>query len=116
MNPADLSIFVFGIYIVVVVGCGFVFMPNVVLPMFKLPKTNEPWIRILGFIVALLGVYYINAALHGLTAFHWSTVWGRFAVLAFFIILSALKQTKPTIIIFGVIDSAGAVWTLLTLI
>ena len=116
MNPADISIFVFGIYVVAIVGAGLLFIPNVVLSMFKLPKTNEPWIRILGFIIALLGVYYINAGLQGLTPFHWSTVWGRFALLAFLIIFSLLKQAKPTIILFGIIDSAGAVWTLLTLI
>ncbi len=112
MNPADISIFTFGIYVIVVVGLGFVFIPNVVLPMFKLPKTNEVWIRILGFLAAIIGYYYINAALLGLTAFYWPTVWARFAVLVFLIILTILKQAKPTIIIFGVIDAAGAVWTL----
>ena len=116
MSPADISIFVFGIYIIAVVGGGFVFMPNKVLPMFKLPKTDEPWIRILGFIVAILGVHCINSAVHGLTAFHWATVWLRFSVLVFLVVLVVLKQIKPPVIIFGVIDAGAAVWTLLTLI
>ena len=115
MNPADLSLFVFGAYLIAIVGCGFVFMPNVVLSMFRLPKTNEVWIRILGFVVVILGYYYISAALNGLTAFYWATVWGRFALLPFLILLVILKQTKPTIIMFGVLDAAGAAWTLLAL-
>lgn len=116
MNPADISIFVFGIYLVAVVGCGFLFIPNVILPMFKIPKTNEPWIRILGMVVVALGAYYINAARNGLTAFHWMTIWGRFWVLGVLVVLSAMKQTKPTTIIFGVVDAAGGVWTLLALV
>ena len=116
MNPADISVFVFGIYIIAIVGFGFVFMPNVVLRMFKLPTTNEPWIRGLGFIVALLGVHCINSAVHGLTAFHWASVWLRFSVLVFLVILTAVKQTKPQVIIFGVIDAAAAAWTLVALI
>ena len=116
MNPADISIFVFGIYLIAVVGIGFVAMPNTVLSMFKLPKTNEPWLRILGFIVAVIGVHCINAAVNGLTAFHWMSVWLRFSVLVFLVVLTVLKQTKPQIIIFGVIDAGAAVWTLVALV
>ena len=115
MNAADISIFVFGIYCIAIVGLGFVFVPNVILPIFKVQKTNEPWIRILGFIVLILGFYYITAGLNGLTAFHWATVWGRFALLVFLVVLSAMKQVKPTAIIFGLVDAAGAAWTLIAL-
>ena len=116
MNPTDLSVFVFGIILVAVHGFGFLVIPNTVLRMFKLPETKEVWIRILGFIIGLLGAYYIVAGLNHLTAFAWATVFGRFAVLLFLVIISALKMTKATIILFGIIDAAGAVWTLLTLL
>ncbi len=116
MNPTALSVFVFGIFIIAVDGFGLLFMPNVVLKLFKIPETKEVWIRILGFIIALLGVYYIVAGLYDLTAFAWASVFGRFAVLLFLVLISLLKLTKPSIILFGVFDAAGAVWTLLTLL
>jgi hypothetical protein len=73
------------------------------------------WIGVLGFIIALLGAYYIVGGLYHLTALAWATVFGRLAVLLFFIVMTLLKQTKPPVILFGVIDAAGAVWTFLAL-
>ena len=114
MSPSAISIFVFGIYIVLV-GTGFLFIPNTVLPLFKFPKTNEPWIRVLGTVVAILGFYYIIAAQNELTVFFWATVVGRFAVLVSFIMLVVTKKAQPMLIMFGMIDAAGGLWTLLTL-
>ena len=116
MNAADVSLFVFGIYLIVIVGFGFIAIPNTVLALFKLPETKEPWIRVLGGIVALIGVYYLFGGLYGLKPFEWITVWGRFGVLLFLALMAISKQAKPNIILFGVVGAAGAVWTLLTLI
>jgi len=115
MSASAISIFVFGIY-VIMVGAGFLFIPNTVLPLFKFPKTNEPWIRILGIIVAILGFYYIIAAQNELTSFFWATVVGRFALLVSFIVLVVTKIAQPMLITFGVIDALGGLWTLLTLL
>ena len=114
MSATAISIFVFGIYLVLV-GTGFSFIPNTVLPLFKFPKTNEPWIRVMGVIVIILGFYYIVAAQNELTPFFWATVVGRFAVLVSFILLVITKKAQPMLIMFGVIDAAGGLWTLLTL-
>ncbi len=109
MDLAGISMFVFGIYIIII-GTGFLVMPNVILPIFKFEKTNEVWIRIMGLIVAILGYYYINATVHDLTVFYWSTVWGRFVILVGFTLLVVLKKAKPMLVLFGLVDSAGAVW------
>lgn len=114
MSPSAISIFVFGIYLALV-GIGFLFIPNVVLPVFKFPKTNEPWIRILGTVIALLGFYYIIAAQNELTAFFWATVVGRFTILITFVLLAITKKAPPMLITFGVIDAAGGLWTLLAM-
>ena len=114
MSAAALSIFVFAIYLIVM-GTGFYIIPNAILPIFKFPKTDEPWIRALGMVILILGFYYIIAAQNELSSFFWATIVGRFGVL---ILLSALvisKKAKPTIILFGIIDAAGGVWTLLSL-
>jgi len=115
MNPSEISIFVFGIYLAFV-GAGFLFFPNTVLPIFKFPKTNEPWIRVMAILIALIAYYYIIAAQNDLTSIFWATVYGRFAVLVSFIILVITKKAKPMLISFGVIDALGGLWTLLTLL
>jgi len=114
MNPTELSIFVFGIYLVVI-AMGFMFIPNVILPLFKMPKTNEQWIRVLAVVIGALAYYYIVAATNSLTPIIWATVYVRFGVLAAFSGLVLAKKASPTLILFGVIDASGAVWTLLTL-
>ena len=113
MSAAALSILVFGIYLLVI-GTGFILIPNTILPLFKFPKTNEPWIRVLGIVVVVLGFYYITAAQNELSSFFWATVVGRFGVLILFTSLVIFKKAKPMLILFGVVDAAGAVWTLLT--
>ena len=114
MSPSAISIFVFGIYIIFI-GAGFLLIPNTVLPLFKLPKTNEPWIRVLGTVIVILGFYYIIAAQNELTPFFWATVVGRFALLVTFIVLVVTKKAQPMLIGFGVVDAAAGLWTLLTL-
>ncbi len=114
MSPSAISVLVFGIYIALV-GAGFIFVPNTVLPVFKFPKTNESWIRVLGIVIALLGFYYIIAARNELTPFFWATVAGRFAILISFVLLVVTKKAQPMLIAFGVIDAAGGLWTLLVL-
>lgn len=114
MSASATSVFVFGIYLLVV-GTGFLLVPNMVLPMFKFPKTTEPWIRVLGLVVIVLGFYYLVGSYHELSPFLWATVIGRFAVFAGFFLLVAAKKAQPMLVLFGVIDAAGAVWTLLTL-
>jgi len=114
MNPTELSILVFGIYLIVV-AAGFLFMPNAILPIFKMPKTNEQWIRVMAVVVGVLAYYYIVAALNNLTPYFWASVYGRFGVLVAFVVLVLSKKAKSPLILFGVIDAAGAIWTLLTL-
>ena len=114
MSASALSIFVFGIYLLFV-GTGFIFMPNMILPMFKFPKTDEPWIRVVGILVLLLGFYYLVAAHHELMEFFWATVIGRAGILVGFTLLVVTKKAKPMLILFGLFDAAGAAWTLLAL-
>ncbi|MFC2137409.1 hypothetical protein ACFLTE_04475 [Bacteroidota bacterium] len=114
MSTSAISVFVFGIYIIIV-GAGFLLIPNTILPLFKFSKTNEPWIRVMGLIVGILGFYYIIAAQNELTPFFWASVIGRFAVLIGFVLLVVTKKAKPMLIGFGIIDAACGLWTLLTL-
>ena len=112
MNALVMSIFVFGIYIICL-GLCFIFIPNTILTLFKLEKTNEPWIRVLGLVVAILGFYYLVAAQNDLSIFFWATVVGRFSLFTGLLIMVLVKKVKPQVLILGAVDAAGAIWTLL---
>ena len=114
MSASAISILVFGIYIIIV-GSGFSLIPNTILPLLKFPKTNEPWIRVMGVIIVVLGFYYIIAAQNELAPFFWASIAGRFAILISFSLLVIFKKAKPMLILFGIIDTIGAIWTLITL-
>lgn len=114
MSPSAYSVFVFGIYIAFV-GAGFLLIPNSILPLLKLPKTTEPWIRVVGILIAVLAFYYIFAAQNELTSFFLATVIGRFAIFISFIVLVATKKAPTALIMFGIIDGLGGLWTFLTL-
>jgi hypothetical protein len=110
MAHGAISILIFGIYIVLL-GITFVVAPNVLLGMFGVPPTSEAWIRILGVVLGILGFYYIQAARNGLTPFFRATVYGRTAVLIFSVVFAVFGLIKPILILFGMIDFLGAIWT-----
>ncbi|TVQ25525.1 MAG: hypothetical protein EA382_06800 [Spirochaetaceae bacterium] len=115
MNPSELSVFVFGVY-VVAIGVGFLFVPNVPLRLLRFEPARDPWIRALGLVLIVLGYYYLDAAQAGAVNFFWATVWGRFGILIGTTGLAVTRQAKPQIVGFGLIDAGGAVWTMLTLL
>lgn len=115
MDSSTVSIFVFGIYLVFV-GAGFLFIPNIVLPLFKFPRTNEPWIRVMAILVMIIALFYLVAACYILPVIYWTTVFGRIFVFLSFAALVLTKKAQPMLLMFGVIDLLGAAWTLITLL
>ena len=112
MSATALSIFVFGIY-VICLGIVLLFMPNTILTLFKFEKTNDPWIRVLGLLAAILGFYYIIASQNEMTAFIWASIIGRFSFFIGLAIMVLTKKVKPAILILASVDALGAVWTML---
>jgi len=114
MNKSTLSIFAFGLYLIAL-GIILVVIPNSLLEIFQVPSTNEVWIRVVGMLVFLLGIYYILAARKEMTDFFLLTVYLRPLVILFFIAFVLLDFVSPMLILFGVVDLLGAIWTGLAL-
>jgi hypothetical protein len=114
MSRAATSVFVFSIYLFLL-GLILVAFPNALLSLFRLPETNEVWVRVVGMLVLILGYYYSIAAHNELIPFLRATVIGRFTVLVFFIAFVLLGFAPPVLILFGLIDAAAATWTGLAL-
>ena len=114
MSNAAKSILVFGIYLVVI-GLTFLVVPDIALNLFGFPTTNEPWIRVVGMLLLILAYYYVQAARNEMKSlFRW-TVHARSLVIVVFIAFVVLGLAEPMLIMFGVVDLLGALWTGLAL-
>lgn len=112
-RPAQ-SITVFGIYLVIS-GLSFVFIPNTVLPLFGLSTTTEVWIRVVGLLAAILGLYFLNSVRHDDRHFFRATVFARVAFFTGVTVFALTGLGSPMLIAFGLVDLAGAGWTWLAL-
>ncbi|HEV8510180.1 MAG TPA: hypothetical protein VGQ48_06970 [Gemmatimonadales bacterium] len=114
MTPAARSIYVFGVYLVAT-GAFILGAPDTFLALLRLPPATDPWFRVLGVVVMAIGMLDLASARAEQTGFFRATVWVRFFVLIAFTGLILLRLAPPVLIVFGLIDAAGAVWTKLAL-
>jgi hypothetical protein len=115
MNKAQISLFVFGLYMIFVVGFGFMFVPMFVLNLFGLSAGDDAWIRFVGMLASIIGVYYVLATRAGLDRFYPWTVPGRYYAAAFMIGLFLLGKLGFAILLFAAIDIIAATWTWLAI-
>ena len=114
MSKSALSMFVFGLY-VAVLGIITMVMPNILLNAIVGISTTEVWIRVVGLLLLYLGFYYTQAARKEMTDFFRWTVYTRSKVIVFFAAFVLLGFARPPLVMFGVIDLLGAIWTGLAL-
>ena len=108
------TIFVFGIY-ELLVGVSLMVAPNPLLALFGFPCTSEVWIRVAGALITIFAYYDFMAARHELTDyFRWS-VYARSSVILFFAAFVVAGLVNPMLILFGLFDLLGAIWTALAL-
>lgn len=113
MSKSARSMFVFGLY-AAVLGIMMIGVPNLLLKMSR-TSTSEVWIRVAGLLLLYLGFYYTQAARKEMTDFFRWTVYTRSTVIVFFAAFVLLGLARPLLIMFGVIDLLGAIWTGLAL-
>ncbi len=111
MKNARFSLLVFGLYMIFVVGLGFMLMPMVILNMFGLKAGDDVWIRFVGMLASIIGFYYVMVARSGLDQFLPWTVIGRLYAAAFMVLLVLLGMVGPSLVLFAAVDAAGAAWT-----
>ena len=110
MTPAARSVHLFGNYLLVLAVVLLV-APNPLLGLFGLATTTEVWIRVVAMLVAFIGIYYRTAAAANLTPFFLATVLVRSSVPVFFLGFVLAGWVGWPLLLFGVIDAAGALWT-----
>lgn len=110
MTPAARSVFVFGIYLLIL-GSLLIGAPNTLLSMLGLPPTDELWIRVLGVTVMAIGMLDMASGRGEQKVFFRATVSARIFVFVAFTVFVVLKMAPPILIGFGVVDLVGAIWT-----
>lgn len=114
MSRAARSVFIFGLYLIVV-GLGLVAIPNTVLGPLGFPASSEVWPRVVGVLALCLAFYYISAARAGLNGFFRWTVQVRVGVFVVFGLLVLLKLAPAPLALLGTVDLLAALWTGLSL-
>jgi hypothetical protein len=110
MTPAAKSIYYFGFYLYLI-GIVLIAVPNFLLSTIQVPETNEVWIRVVGVLAICLGYYYHRSGAVNDIAFCRLTIPTRIFVFLSFLTFALAEYVSPVIIVFGVVDVAGAVWT-----
>jgi hypothetical protein len=114
MTTSAKTVRIFGWYLLAL-SAALIVAPNVLLGLFGVPATNEVWIRVAGMLAGIVGYYYLRASAAGFGEFIAWTVPARISVLVFFCAFVALGLAPPILILFGVVDAAGAAWTWLAI-
>jgi hypothetical protein len=114
MSNAAKSILAYGVYLILL-GLALLIAPNVPLPLFGLPTTNEVWIRVVGMSVLFLAIYFIQAARNEWTDLFQMSIYLRASVPLFFGAFVALGLASPALLLFTPPDLLFALWTLLAL-
>ena len=110
MSKSAFSAKVFAIYLFVI-GPVLVVAPNFLLGLFGIAPSTEVWIRVVGLIACMLGIYVWGAAKHENRPFLEASVYTRCIVFLAFLTFALLGLASPMIVLFGVLDLLGGLWT-----
>ena len=100
---------------ILALGLGLVLVPNMVLSLLRMAPTSEIWIRVLGVVMINIGVFFWVAARTEAIALFRASVYIRPLAMLWFGAFVLLGLVSPVLLVFGVIETAGALWTWLTL-
>ncbi len=114
MTNSAKSVFFFGVYLAIA-GATLVLIPDLVLQMLGLPAPTEGWIRVVGVLTMVIASFCMQAGRANLTPFFQWTVYSRCFVFLCFLGLVLFRLVPPIVLVFGIVDLAGASWTAWTL-
>lgn len=110
MTKAAKTVWVFGIYLIGE-GLFLLLAPAWILEAIGIPDPESVWRMILGFVVAVLGYYYVRNAKENLTPFFRFTVQIRFVQLGFFLWLYFFERGTLTLVGFSAIEMLAGLWS-----
>lgn len=89
--------------------------PALLLEFIAVPVPTDAWVRVTGWCLVVLGVYYFQAARHDFRPFFKWSAWVRLAQFGFFLSLWFAALIKPVLLGFSAVELASGLWTLVAL-
>ena len=115
MHSVTTSLKTFGLHMMLVPGLGLMSIPETLLTLFGLGHDGPLWTaRVVGLLAFIIGTFQFSIARHAMTALYRLTVVQRYGAATFFAGLWVTGQAEQAILLFALIDVAGASWTLAT--
>ena len=110
MTAASKSLYYFGFYLLLT-GVTLTVAPNMLLSLVQIEEAKEVWIHVLGPVVFVIGMYYVFMAPSNNTLFLTLSVYARLSIFIWFTVFVVIGWAPAQLMLFGVVDLAGAVWT-----
>lgn len=104
------TVFWFGVYLALIAVLLFA-VPGLFLSVLWLPPPSDPWLRVLAVPLFNFGIMYTAMARWAPPAVLRMTAVTRSWVVVAFGALVVLGLAPPILLLFGVTDLAGALWT-----
>jgi hypothetical protein len=95
----------------VLTGLIFLTVPGFLISLLRLPPSPPGWPRIVGILALVIGTYDLVGSHSECLPYIRASVPIRFAFAVSMTILFLTRQMPVTVVAFGAIDAAGAVWT-----
>jgi len=96
-------------------GIGLLLAPNLILPQFGFPPTQEVWIRLIGLLMVSLATYDVLGAQREIEPIILASVPSRLFAGAVMVATWLLGMVGAGILLFAAVDIVGALATMLAL-
>lgn len=110
MDKPAKTVWLFGIYLIIE-GFFLMLAPAWILDAIGIPEPNSVWRVILGFVVAVLGYYYVRNAKENLIPFFGFTVQIRIIQFVFFAGLYVFERGTIALVAFSFVEFVAGMWT-----
>lgn len=108
MTRSALSIYMYGLYLVLSVCLPFVLFPHFTLGLFGLGAGDDVWVRFVGVLAGVIGLFYVAMVMTRSTRMFPWTVPTRYASAAFMCVIVALGKIGLALLIFAALDALTA--------
>lgn len=116
MRSTANSLYVFGLYLMLIPGFGLMCCPKTLLDLFQLESGDQLWLaRLVGLLAFCIGIFEWNIARHAIVPLYKVTVYLRYGAAIFMVAMWITNEVGIMILGFALIDALGATWTLWTL-
>lgn len=109
MSKAAVSALVWGVYLALL-GAWLLFFPVSFCSLFGFAVPTDFWIRLFGGLLAIIGYLYLRAVQDNVRPFFRWSAEVRPVVLVVTMAFVLLGFSPPILVLFGAIDTLGAVW------